>query len=480
MSRPAACHDQQAPLRPLRSALVVATHPEVRDGLLRELRSRGIRGVEAHSASQARTILGGGDFDLVICDDQLGPESGLDLLAELRERRPGVARVLVTMQESVSRVREAVNCAGVSYLLPALWDAAAIDAALHATAPQDAGAQRGERGGPSSPHASGIIGESPAIRELLDLVGLVADTDSTVLVTGETGSGKELVGRAIHEASRRRTRLFSAVNSAAFPESLLESELFGHTRGSFTGATGNKKGLFEVADKGTVLLDEVAEMPLSMQAKLLRFLQTGEIRPIGSESTRFVDVRLVAATNKDLLREVERGTFREDLYYRLAVIPLQVPPLRERASDVPLLARHFVRRFGERTGRPPQRLDPCAIDALISHDWPGNVRELENVMERAVALCRNGTIGVEDLPPLHRARGARSSGSAVESLPVLERRHIIETLERVGWNRKRAAELLQISTTTLWRRLKEFGVEGKPPREPTHADRVAARGPGGS
>ncbi|RIL04904.1 MAG: hypothetical protein DCC71_12355 [Proteobacteria bacterium] len=304
-----------------------------------------------------------------------------------------------------------------------------------------------------------IIGSSPAIRELLRLVAKVADTDSTVLVTGETGTGKELIGRAIHQASRRRGRVFCAVNSAAFPESLLESELFGHRRGSFTGASAHKKGLFEHADHGTVFLDEVAEMPLSMQAKLLRFLQTGEVRAVGSEAPRYVDVRLVTATNKDLEREVLAGRFREDLYYRLAVIPIVVPPLRERPEDVPLLAHHFLRRFARKTGKVVDALEPAALELLQGYSWPGNVRQLENTIESGVALCQGSRLSVADLPARLRERPVHAVPDTLQSLETLERTHILRTLERVGWNRKRAAEILEISTTTLWRRLKEFGIE---------------------
>ena len=307
---------------------------------------------------------------------------------------------------------------------------------------------------------SPIIGTSPAIRELLRLVAKVAETDSTVLVTGETGTGKELIGRALHAASRRRSRVFCAVNSAAFPEALLESELFGHRRGSFTGASAHKKGLFEHADRGTVFLDEVAEMPLSMQAKLLRFLQTGEVRAVGSESPRYVDVRLVTATNKDLEREVLAGRFREDLYYRLAVIPIVVPPLRERPEDVPVLAQHFLRRFSQKANKIVEGVDPSAMDVLCAYAWPGNVRQLENTIESGVALCQSRWLTIADLPARLRERPVQASSDGLQSLETLERAHILRTLERVGWNRKRAAEILQISTTTLWRRLKEFGIDG--------------------
>ena len=306
---------------------------------------------------------------------------------------------------------------------------------------------------------TGIVGSSRAMEGLLELVEKVADTDSSVLITGETGVGKELVGRAIHRLSRRSDRVFSAVNSAAFPETLLESELFGHRRGAFTGATGNKKGLFEFAHEGTVFLDEVAEMPLSMQVKLLRFLQTGEVRAVGDESTRFVDVRLVAATNKNLENEVAMGTFREDLYYRLAVIPIQVPPLRERPEDIRDLSNHFLRRFAERSGKNVEGIEPDAMELLVGYAWPGNVRQLENSIERGVALCQGPTIRVEDLPVRLKEESLVREGETIHSLQVMERSHILNTLEQVNWNRKRAAALLQISTTTLWRRLKEFGIE---------------------
>jgi DNA-binding NtrC family response regulator len=458
--------------------MVVAVDPENRDALTEELRRREITSIATRSASEALERLESEPCDLVIAESRLRHDSGVELLATVRERWPDVARVLVSDGEGSSIVPAVINRAGVCYLLPRDWDGAALEASLRARAARPQAPPARDAGAPPSPRVARmprIIGDSAAMRELLALVAKVAQTDSTVLVTGETGSGKELIGRAIHDLSRRRDRVFSAVNSAAFPESLLESELFGHRRGSFTGANANSKGLFEHADRGTVFLDEVAEMPLSMQAKLLRFLQTGEIRPVGSETTRTVDVRLVAATNKDLVEEVAKGNFREDLYYRLAVIPLQVPSLRDRIEDVPPLARHFLSSLGEKTGRPVGYLEPAALELLEGYDWPGNVRELENVIERAVALSSDGSIQEEHLPRFRRNRSLKRSDAPLESLPVLERRHIIETLDRVGWNRKRAAELLQISTTTLWRRLKEFGIDGKAPRGPVLADRLEAR-----
>ncbi len=478
MSEPASYPDRAASGE-LRSVLVVSSDPDERRALCDALRRTHAEVGEARGATEALEKLEARPFEVVVAMDRLRHDCGVALLARVRELWPRTARIMVSDEPVLAT--QAINEAGICYLLPTAWDHSSLDAALDSTFPVEPIVRpRGVAREAEPVRFHRILGESLAMKDLLGLVGKVAQTDSTVLVTGETGSGKELIGRAVHDASRRRDRVFSAVNSAAFPETLLESELFGHRRGSFTGASANAKGLFESADKGTVFLDEVAEMPLSMQAKLLRFLQTGEIRPIGSETTRFVDVRLVAATNKDLVEEVAKGNFREDLYYRLAVIPLHVPPLRERKDDISLLARHFLSRFAERSGQPAEYLDPSAVEVLQAHDWPGNVRELENVIERAVALSRDGRIDATDLPRFRRSVSVPSVEGPVESLPVLERRHIIETLDRVGWNRKRAAELLQISTTTLWRRLKEFGIDGKQPRgavisKPLEASSAAGR-----
>ena len=402
------------------------------------------------------------DFDLVLCEEALLDMGALDVVDELG--RAGAARPVVVLSDdgAAERAVEAMRLGARDYVRrpQEAVDARGLLARMLASAPSTVASAPAHASAPREPFA-GIIGDSAAMRELQRLVSTVAETDSTVLVTGETGTGKDLVGRAIHAASRRRDRAFSAVNAAAIPETLLESELFGHRRGSFTGAVANKKGLFEQAHRGTVFLDEVAEMPLMMQAKLLRFLQTGEIQPVGAESTRYVDVRLVAATNKNLEREVEVGRFREDLYYRLAVIPVHIPPLRERREDIVRLTDYFLEKYARAAGKPVRGVSPEARRLLDRHDWPGNVRELENAIERGVALCRGPEITPTELTLGVRAgRPASAIEPRIASLECVERNHILHTLEHVGWNRKRAAEILEISTTTLWRRLKEFGVEG--------------------
>ncbi len=433
------------------------------------LHLRGHEVASCRSLAEACRALAATRPQLVLADLQLEGGGGFALLERVTADRPGTPVVLVTSSGSIETAVEAIQRGATNYLRKPVQStdlASVVEDGLGklAARPPVPVAE-----GPTDPDLSeltGIVGTSRAMQELLSLVEKVATTDSSVLITGETGVGKELIGRAIHRLSRRADRVFCAVNSAAFPETLLESELFGHRRGAFTGATGNKKGLFEFAHEGTVFLDEVAEMPLSMQVKLLRFLQTGEVRPVGDESTRYVDVRVVAATNKNLEREVGEGTFREDLYYRLAVIPIHVPPLRERPEDIRALSLHFLSKFAERAGKPVGGISSEAMDLLTAYAWPGNVRQLENSIERGVALCQSTEIRVEDLPMRLKEESLVREGETIHSLQVMERSHILNTLEQVGWNRKRAAELLQISTTTLWRRLKEFGIETDGSRRP--------------
>ncbi|HVP28017.1 MAG TPA: sigma-54 dependent transcriptional regulator [Myxococcota bacterium] len=452
-------------------ARVLIAHGErsLRAGMAIALRRAGHEAETVASLAEAVAALRDERFDAVVTADALEDGSGLALLAAVKQRQGDAAVLVVTQAGSIEDAVDAMQRGASHYLRLPIADAAlvaevgrAVERKAEATDPTHAEpAPAAEEPAPRG----AIVGRSPALRAVLELAQRVAATDSTVLVTGETGTGKELVGRTIHLASRRSARVFCALNSAAFPETLLESELFGHRRGAFTGASANKQGLLEAAHGGTVFLDEVAEMPHSMQAKLLRFLQTGEIRAVGGESTRTVDVRLVTATNKDLEREVAAGRFRQDLYYRLAVIPIHVPPLRERREDVALLAEHFLARFAGRLGKTVSAIEPEALARLEAYAWPGNVRELENTIERGVALCRGAKLGIQDLPPRLQdgaPTGELASRLPVESLEDVERRHILETLARVGGSRRRAAALLQISTTTLWRRLKEFGVPDEP------------------
>ena len=313
--------------------------------------------------------------------------------------------------------------------------------------------------------ATEIIGQSRAMRDLLTQLDKVVDTRVTVLIEGETGTGKELIASAVHYRSRRRGKLFVAQNCAALPENLLESELFGHKRGSFTGATEEKRGLFDVADGGTLFLDEVTEMPLALQAKLLRVLQEGEIRPVGATHTKIVDVRIVAACNRNLEKEVEGGRFRQDLYYRLKVFPIRVPPLRERRDDVPLLAGHFLQKYSREVGRPVAGFAQGTMELLMSYEWPGNVRELENEVQRLVIQVDAGAFITPDLlsPRVRQmeatiAHAGAVKGTLKEMVEQVEKYFILETLREHGNNKTSAAKTLGITREGLHKKLKQLGI----------------------
>ncbi|HTN91810.1 MAG TPA: sigma-54 dependent transcriptional regulator, partial [Sorangium sp.] len=310
----------------------------------------------------------------------------------------------------------------------------------------------------------GIVASSPAMQRVLELARRVAQVDATVLVTGESGTGKERVARLVHDASPRAAAPLLAINCAAIPEPLLESELFGHARGAFTGATRDRAGIFEAAAGGTLLLDEVGELPAGVQVKLLRALQAREVRRVGENRSRPVDVRVVAATNRELAAEVSAGRFRKDLYYRLKVVELRLPPLRERREDVLPLARALLAQAAARMKRPAARLSPGAADRLVRYPWPGNVRELENAMERAVALAEGRRIEAEDLPeevrsalPAPAAPAVEADEARVRTLGDVEQEYILAVLARNGGNQTRAAAELGIGVSTLYRKLKEYG-----------------------
>jgi two-component system response regulator HydG len=310
---------------------------------------------------------------------------------------------------------------------------------------------------------SGVLGTSPRIREIFQLLELVAPSEATVLLLGETGTGKELVAQAIHRNSPRVTGPFVAVNCAALPEALLESELFGHERGSFTGATNRRDGRFVMAHQGTLFLDEVGELSLPIQAKILRVLQAREFEPLGSTRTVKVDVRIITATNRDLEKMVREGRFREDLFYRLNVFPVVLPPLRERQEDLPALAEFFLRKFGEKNRREGIALGPEVLEAFRRYPWPGNIRELENVMERAVIVCQGNTITMENLPPAFQQRGGfLGAGEEKElELPELERQLISRTLDRVAGQRQQAAAILGISLDELNLKIRSYRLDGR-------------------
>jgi DNA-binding NtrC family response regulator len=442
--------------------LVVDDEASARSTLALLLRKRGHRVLEAEGVREAVHMLGQEDLGLVVTDLRMPDGSGLDVLRAVKARGHDTDVILLTAYAGWESAKEALQLGAFDYFekgrepdeLFLRIDRALADEALRREN-ENLRAQIRERYA-----LSGIVAHSPEMRRVLDLVDRVAPTDATVLIQGESGTGKELIAKAIHHASRRARGAFVAVNCAALPESLLESELFGHVKGAFTGASMHKRGLFEEAHQGTLFLDEIGEMTPALQAKLLRALQDGEIRPVGATQSTAMDTRVLAATNRDLEQLMRQGTFREDLFYRLHVIAIALPPLRDRREDIPVLAEHFLARFAA-VQRRALRLGPEALALLLAYAWHGNIRELENAMERAAILSRTDVVGTDDLPPHIAARlelGSPPTLPRQTTLAESERAHIRQTLERCGWNHSRAADALGIGRTTLWRKLKEYGI----------------------
>jgi DNA-binding NtrC family response regulator len=423
--------------------------------------ARGCLATAVGTIAEARRRIEQGEVSVVITDMRLPDGEGLDLIAWTRQADPRIAIIAVTAFGSIELAVRAVRQGAYDFLTkpvePAVFGVA-IERAVEARR------LRAEvealRGALAERHAaSGIVGRSQQLADIVSLVERVADSPATVLVTGPSGSGKELVARSLHEASRRRGGRFIAVNAAAIPESLLESELFGYVKGAFTDARTAKKGLFVEAHGGTLFLDEIGDLPLLLQAKLLRVLQDREVRPLGATQSEPVDVRIVAATHQDLRRAAAERRFREDLYYRLAVIEIAIPPLRDRPEDILPLADHFLRRISARAGRPIKGLSEAAARRLVGYAWPGNVRELENAMERAVALARDEWVSPDDLPPTlaHQAAPDPLALAAERQMTLeeLERAYVLHVLQRFGGNKVRAAAALGISRRTIQRWLGE-------------------------
>jgi DNA-binding NtrC family response regulator len=420
-----------------------------------------------------------GPFDAVLTDLRMPERSGLDLLRIVREREPDALVLVLTAFGDAAAAGEAIR-AGAYDFVSKPYDIGALRETLAralgrrrlATASRELRGTSARRAG-APQEGSALVGHSPAIIEVMKTVARAAPTQATVMLLGETGTGKELVARTIHGYSERNGRRFVAVNCSALAEGLLESELFGHVRGAFTGAAGSRPGLFREADRGTLFLDEIGDISPALQARLLRALQEHEIVPLGSETPVKVDVRIIAATHRDIGALVRAGRFREDLYYRLNVVTLQLPPLRHRKQDIPLLMDHFLRELTERHGRGPVAVDPEAQQRLLAYDWPGNIRELQNVLERALVLAEQDVIGPEHLPAEVRPGGgladapapdrsaAAPAPSALLSLEEIERRHVLRVLEATGGSREEASHILGISRRTLTRMVQRWGL---PPR----------------
>ncbi len=426
---------------------------------------RGHQTVAFNSGQKALESLATQAPQLVITDLKMDKVGGLEILRECKEVLPQTPVILITAYAKVESALEAMKLGAYDYITkPFKVDELQLTIQRALDHQSDRREIRNLRQIVKEKYRfENIIGTSGKMQDVYNLIAKVADTDSTILIQGESGTGKELVARALHFNSVRQHQPFVAINCSALPENLLESELFGHKKGSFTGAVQDKMGLFEEAEMGTIFLDEINSMALSLQTKLLRVLQERQLRRVGDTKSVPINVRVLAATNESLNDKIKSGQFREDLYYRLCVIPIEMPALRERVDDIPLLVTHFLAKNAAQTGTEPKKIDQKAIESLQAYRWPGNVRELENAIERACALCDGGVIKPHDLPPQVLRQGGAPAPAGTSSLPVgrtlddyvreIERTFIEETIKVNAGNREKAAKMLGISMATLYRKL---------------------------
>lgn len=479
---------------PKGTILVVDDEIEIREGLEALLTSEGFEVTPADTGEAGLQRLEDRPFDLMLLDVSLPDRNGLELLREIRRRDPNLSIILITAFGSIDMARAAFK-GGAQDFITKPWSndelIAQVSVAIEGRRLREENVQL-KRALKQRYNFPSIIGKSEKMLAVFDLITQVAPSRSTVLIYGESGTGKELIAKAIHSASTRADKAFIPVNTGSIPVDLLESQLFGHVRGAFTSAVASKKGLFEVADQGTIFFDEISTIGPETQAKLLRVIQEREFMRLGGTETIKVDVRILTASNEDLTKLVREGRFRDDLYHRLNVISVQLPPLRDRKEDIPLLIDRFLEQFCHENGKPPRQFSHGAMKLLMDYDWPGNVRELENVVERAVVLSTQEGVDVdllpenvrtreivkgvrlqlaEFLPPLPGEGGGRTTAPApslFEILEEVERRIIVDMLERTNWNQTEAAERFQIPLSTLNQKIKRLGIETRrranPPR----------------
>ncbi len=453
------------PAQPAR-ILIADDQPDVLEALRLLLKTNGYRIHTARSPGEVAAALSAEEFDVLLLDmnyarDTTSGKEGLDLLTRIHAVHPQLPVVLMTAFGSVDGAVEAMRRGARDYVEKP-WDNARLLATLRAQVELGAALRQAERLEGENRHLRGenlplLIAESRAMRPVLRIIERIGPSDANVLITGEHGTGKEVVARWLHGSSARSRKPLVTVNAGGLSEGVFESELFGHVRGAFTDAKADRVGFFEIADGGTLFLDEIGNLPLNLQAKLLRVLQTGEFQRVGSSRTQAADVRVLTATNADIQREVAEGRFREDLLYRLNTVEVRLPPLRERREDIPVLARHFLARQSQQYRKEVDGFTPDAMQALLEYAWPGNIRELEHAVERAVLLC-SGQVGVADLN-LHPRR-AGGEGAPLEELPLedVERVLIGKALRRHEGNVSRAAEALGLSRSALYRRLQRYGL----------------------
>jgi len=439
--------------------LVVDDETIIREALRDWLEDAGYRVLTAENGPRALEIIQEGRPSVAFVDLVMPGMDGIELLRRVKEISPGTEVVIITAYGSIPTAINAIREGAYDYIEKPFCPERAeilIEKLLeHQRLLEENIALQHKL--EERYRFENIIAKSPKMQQVIEVIKVVAKTNATVLITGETGTGKELVARAIHLQSHRRDRPFIAVSCAALPESLLESELFGHEKGSFTGAYAQKKGKFEAANRGTLFLDEIGEMSANIQVHLLRVLEEKEFNRVGGNEPIKVDVRVISATNRDMKEAIARGQFREDLYYRLNVVNIELPPLRERAEDIPLLAEHFLSGFALENQKELTGFSPEATEFMLKHGWPGNVRELENAIERAVILARNPTIGVSDLSPQNLVV-AGSNNSTGRNLKQVEQEHIQSVLSETGGNYTEAARILGISRMTLYNKAKAYGL----------------------
>ena len=450
--------------------LVVDDEESMRHMLSIILKKEGYDIVCAEGGEQALKILGKDEFDFVICDIKMPGVDGVDFLKRLKTEQDIISQPTIVMMSAYGTIDMAIECMrlGAYDYISKPFKADEMILTLKKAEERErlkSENLRFKQALQAEYNFKNIIAKSHQMIEIFQLIKKVADYNTTVLLTGGSGTGKELVARALHYNGNRRDKSFIAVNCGAIPENLLESELFGHVKGAFTDAVRNKNGLFEEADGGTIFLDEIGELPKDLQVKLLRVIQEGELRRVGDSKSRKIDVRIIAATAKDLMEEIKKGNFREDLFYRLNVVPIKIPPLRERQGDIPLLVNHFIERYAKKFGKAVKGISDMAMNLLISYAWPGNVRELENIIERAVILEDTEVIREENLPftkktgqSLYQIEELSNGLSIKKAEEELEKTLIRKALEMTNGNKTKAAHLLEISHRALIYKIKEFGL----------------------
>lgn len=444
------------------TALLIDDEEQLRKLLARIIRLEGFTVNEAGTYAAARKILQKETPDIILCDVKLPDGNGVEIVKELKALYPSTEIILLTAYGNIADGVQAMRNGAFDYITKG-DDNDKIIPLLHKAIDKLQLTKKVEQlqkqiAGKYS--FSSMIGESPAIKQAIALAEKVAATDTTVLLLGETGTGKEVFAQSIHQQSSRKNKAFIAVNCSAFSKEILESELFGHKAGAFTGAVKDKKGLFEEANEGTIFLDEIGEMPAELQAKLLRVLESGEFIKVGDTKTLKVNVRIIAATNRDLQKEIECGHFRSDLFYRLSVFQIILPSLRERVKDIPALAKYFTELFAAKTNKAIPSLQKEYVDALQQYQWPGNIRELKNIIERSVILSDNNTVSVQTLPFDPIATGFQNNNVTFSGFDLagVEKLHIQKVLKHTNGNKTEAARLMNIGLTTLYRKIEEYKI----------------------